>query len=99
MLPLFPPPTETIATCGIELTVSVSMVMFCMEPSPDGFPRPADVFELYLVTGGRVTVTGGGFVGFIFMELLPPLSLPLSLFDLGFVAFPIALSTCSWVKP
>jgi hypothetical protein len=39
-LPLFPaPPAPTpTATCGIELTVSVSTVMFLAEPSPDGFP-------------------------------------------------------------
>jgi hypothetical protein len=42
-LPLFPAPPvpPPTATCGMELTVSVSTVIFFVDPSPDGFPLAA----------------------------------------------------------
>ena len=89
-LPLFPGPPGPVptATWGMELTVSVSTVMFLTEPSPDGFPLPmADV--VYALEGplGRV-----GADVFPLPSLFPPLSLPLSLLVLALMVLLEALS-------
>jgi hypothetical protein len=85
ILPLFPPAGPPTATCGIELTVSVSTVMFLVEPSPDGFPLPVPV-ENDFDAGPLGRTIGGGAtdVDLILISPLPPLSLPLSFagFDL-----------------
>jgi hypothetical protein len=75
----FPPGPPTL-TCGTELTVSASTVIFLVD-SPDGFPLPAPALaENDFVEGplGRNAVTGGAGVLLILISLLPPLSLPLS---------------------
>ena len=79
-----PPPR---ATCGIELTVSVSTVMFLTDPSPDALLFGGSCVKDFLVC------TVGGFAEFVaaadFLTfpssplltsalLFPPLSLPLS---------------------
>lgn len=88
-LPLIPaPPVPLTETCGMELTVSVSTVMFLVEPSPtEGFPRP--VIVLYGLGGRAGDDRSDGVnatdVALIFVSPFgPPLSLPLSFapFDL-----------------
>lgn len=79
MLPLAPCPLTL--TCGTELTVSASTVIFLVD-SPEGFPLPAPALaENDFVAGppGRIAVTGGAGVLLILISPLPPLSLPLSL--------------------
>jgi hypothetical protein len=91
-VPLFPaPPAPTpTATWGMELTVSVSTVMFLADPSPDGFPLPAAV-AVYAFVGalGRGAAAGGVFA---LPSLFPPLSLPLSLLVLALTVLLEALS-------
>jgi hypothetical protein len=103
MLPFTPAlPLPPTAICGIDVTVSVSTVIFRVDPSPESFPRPAAVAAttLYGFIGG--TGFGRGTRGFeivvclIFKSsLLPPLSLPLSVVpvsDLFLRLLPKALS-------
>lgn len=63
-------------TWGIEVTVSVSTIMLCADPS-DGFPRTplgfADVLDCLEVSGGGALVAAGRR-----SAALLPLSLPLS---------------------
>ena len=80
ILPLFPPAGPPTATCGIELTVSVSTVMFRVDPSPDGFPLPAPAVNDFEVGPlGRTTGGGATEADLILISPFPPLSLPLSL--------------------
>ena len=79
MLPLLPAPAgPPTATCGIELTVSVSTVIFLADPSPEGFPLPAPVNTFVAGPLGRTVVCGAADVDLILISPFPPLSLPLS---------------------
>ena len=85
---LLAPPGPPSATCGIELTVSVSTVMFLVDPSPDALPLPRPFVVNDLVVGaalGREAAAGAAEVDFILISPFPPLSLPLSL--AGWLAF------------
>jgi hypothetical protein len=82
----------------MELTVSVSTVIFLVDPSPEGFPL-VEVFVLYAFAGalGRSDVAGA--VDRILISPFPPLSLPLSLLVFALVVLPNALSiglSCSF---
>jgi len=80
ILPLGPPAGPPTATWGIELTVSVSTVIFLVDPSPDGFPLPAPTLKDFEVGPlGRTTGGGATEVDRILISPFPPLSLPLSL--------------------
>jgi hypothetical protein len=89
MLPaLLAPPGPPSATCGIELTVSVSTVIFLVDPSPDALPLPRPFVVKDLVVGaplGREAAAGAAEVDHILISPFPPLSLPLSL--AGWLAF------------
>jgi hypothetical protein len=80
ILPLLPPAGPPTATCGIELTVSVSTVIFLLDPSPDGFPLPTPALKGFDAGPlGRTTGGGATEADLIFISPFPPLSLPLSL--------------------
>lgn len=81
--PPAPPPT---ATWGIELTVSVSTIIFFAEPSPVGFPRLAlpELKVLVVVTLDRNVEACPVADRILISPLLPPLSLPLSFAPVGF---------------
>ena len=99
ILPLLPAPPTPTATWGIELTVSVSTVMFLVEPSPAGFPlpTPAPVLCDFVVAPlGRGAATGAVEADLILISPFPPLSLPLSLatvLDFDLIDLLKALST------
>lgn len=97
ILPLFPaPPGPPTATCGIELTVSVSTVIFLAEPSPEGFPLPAPVNDFVAGPLGRAVVCGAADVDLILISPFPPLSLPLSLaVVVGFGALTVVVEALS----
>lgn len=80
--PWTPPPGAT-ATCGIEVTISVSTVMLCRDVSP-AFPFPTagltEVLDCLVVNGGAIEDPAVRR-----LALMLPLSLPLS-FILAFEA-------------
>lgn len=65
---------EVMATWGMEVTVSVSTVMLCKEPSPalPLAPALADTLDCLVVSGGALVAPAGA-------ERRPALTLPLSL--------------------
>lgn len=81
-LPLMIPAPPPIATWGTEFTVSVSTVMFRVDPSPTALPRPAGVAAANDfgagATGGRAGCGTGTVVDRILISPFPALSLPLS---------------------
>jgi hypothetical protein len=64
----------------MELTVSVSTVMFLVDPSPPAFPRPIpELNDLLEGAFERRPACGAAEVDLILISPLPPLSLPLSM--------------------
>lgn len=78
----------------MELTVSVSTVIFLAEPSPDGFPLPPTEDVVYAFVGGFGRGAAAGAAVFALPSPFP-LSLPLSLPILALMVLLDALSPLS----